>query len=118
MALFRFPWLRRFVRRNTRPIPLNTAETWRNRLSLGYMFLAWNAFGFVCYAIYNGKLDWAKSHGIKDEHDNLSQAQRFAKALKVENATVLHYSGFRKTGEFKIEKEKDKDVVEGESQPS
>ncbi|GAB0088269.1 uncharacterized protein DMENIID0001_026640 [Sergentomyia squamirostris] len=105
MALFKFRWLRRYVRRNTRPIPMTTAEKWKDRLSLGYMFLAWNAFGVVCYAIYKGKVDWVKYHGIKDEHEHLAPAQRFAKLLNVENATVIKYSGFHKTEEYKLQKQ-------------
>uniref|UniRef100_A0A1L8DC66 Uncharacterized protein n=1 Tax=Nyssomyia neivai TaxID=330878 RepID=A0A1L8DC66_9DIPT len=107
MALFRFPWVRRYIRRNTKPIPFVTAETWKNRLSLGYAFLAWNAFGFVCYAMYKGKTDWAKYHGVQDEDADLTQAQKFVKRLGVENATVMHYSGFTKTKEYKVEKETD-----------
>ncbi|XP_059616347.1 uncharacterized protein LOC132261520 [Phlebotomus argentipes] len=102
MALFRFNWLRRLIRRNTRPIAHNTAETWRNRLSLTYMFLAWNAMGVVCYAIYNGKLDWAKYHGLKEENEHLTQAERFAHTLNAKNATIIRFSGGKKIEQFKV----------------
>ena len=67
MALFQFNWLRRLVRRNTKPIAVPTAESWKMRLSLVYMFFAWNAFGFVIYQFYLGKGDWAKHHGVPAE---------------------------------------------------
>lgn len=54
-----FKWLRRFVRKNTRPIPYTTAETYKSRLSIAYAFIAWNAFGFVLYQVFKGKADWA-----------------------------------------------------------
>lgn len=69
MALFQFNWLRRVVRRNTRPIQYNKAIYWKEKLSIVYMLVAWNAFGFVCYMIYTGKKDWAQFHGIKSEED-------------------------------------------------
>jgi len=60
MALFQMKWLRRFVRNNTRQIPYTTANVWKQRLSIGYALLAWNAFGFVVYAVLTGRSDWAK----------------------------------------------------------
>lgn len=69
MALFQMKWLRRFVRRNTSPVPLNVAERWKQRLSIGYAFVAWNAFGFVLYQVYQGKADWAKSAGLKTQEE-------------------------------------------------
>lgn len=59
MALFKFRWLRRMVRRHTNPIPENSARVWKQRLSLGYAFLAWNAFGFIVWQMFKGKNDWA-----------------------------------------------------------
>lgn len=67
MTLFKFLWLRRFIRKNTNPIPINKAEVWKKRLSFTYLLLAWNAFGLVCYMCYTGKADWAKYYGIKSE---------------------------------------------------
>lgn len=69
MSLFRFFWLRRFIRKNTRPIPINTAGEWKKRLAFVYMVLGWNALGIVCYAAYMGKLDWARYHGLKSESE-------------------------------------------------
>lgn len=67
MALFQMKWLRRFVRKNTRQIPHMTASTWKQRLSIGYAILAWNAFGFVLYALYTGRADWAKDYKSPEE---------------------------------------------------
>lgn len=69
MALFQMRWLRRLVRRNTNPIPMDKATVWKNRLSIFYMLVSWNAFGLVCYMVYSGKNDWAKYHGLKTEED-------------------------------------------------
>lgn len=62
-------WLRRFIRRHTKPIPEGTAHIWKQRLSFGYVFLAWNAFGFVVYMMYTGKHDWAAYHGLKSKEE-------------------------------------------------
>lgn len=61
MTLFRMRWLRNFIRRSSKPINLTTAELWKRRLAIGYALIAWNAFGFVIYAVYQGKNDWALS---------------------------------------------------------
>lgn len=58
-------WLRRLIRRNTKPMPASFAHVWKSRLSFVYGFLAWNAFGFVCYSAYKGKRDWADFHGLE-----------------------------------------------------
>lgn len=70
MTLFNFPWLRRFIRRHTRPIEVHKASLWKNRLSVAYAILAWNAFGVVCYCIATGKADWAKYHGLVSEEED------------------------------------------------
>lgn len=69
MALFQLKWLRQYVRRHTSPIPLGMAHTWKKRLSIGYALLAWNAFGFVLYAMFTGRADWAKAAGLKTNED-------------------------------------------------
>lgn len=65
-----FRWLRRWVRRSSRPIDIDTAHMWKRRLSLAYGILAWNALAFVGYAMYNGKRDWAAYHGIQSENQS------------------------------------------------
>lgn len=67
MSLFPFLWLRRLIRNNTTPINRLTAEQWKRRLSFGYIFFAWNAFGLVCYAIYKGNSDWAAKYKSAEE---------------------------------------------------
>lgn len=69
MALFQMKWLRSLVRRNTKPIEYRHALAWKDRLSLAYMLVAWNAFGLVCYMIFSGRADWAKHHGLKDDEE-------------------------------------------------
>ncbi|XP_016938901.2 uncharacterized protein [Drosophila suzukii] len=101
MALFEMKWLRRWVRRNTNPIPEHRAELWKRRLSIGYAVLAWQAFGLVCYMVYTGRNDWAKFYGYKTEEElALSPAQQFAKHLKVEGTgKIIRFSGFHKVEE-------------------
>lgn len=67
MALFQFKWLRKLVRRNTNPIEHSKAIFWKEKISIGYMLIAWNAFGLVCYMVYSGRADWAKYHGVKSD---------------------------------------------------
>lgn len=62
-------WLRRLIRKHTKPIPEGTANIWKQRLSFGYVFLAWNAFGFVAYMMYTGKHDWAAYYGLKNKEE-------------------------------------------------
>lgn len=66
MALFRFRWLRRMVRKHTNPIAQDSAHVWKQRLSFAYAFLAWNACGFIIYQFYKGKADWASKFLIKN----------------------------------------------------
>lgn len=73
MTLFQLKWLRKLVRKNTRPIEFTRALQWRDRLSIAYALLAWNAFGLVCYMVYSGRKDWAQTHGLKSgEEQHLS----------------------------------------------
>jgi hypothetical protein len=103
MALFHFKWLRRFVRQNTNPIPMNKAEKWKSRLSLMYGLLAWNAFGLVCYMVYTGKNDWAKYYGVKKpEDDMMSPAQQFAQTFNMPKAKILRYHGLTKVEEVDV----------------
>lgn len=67
--MFRIQWLRRLIRRNTKPIPVQSAQVWKNRLSVIYALVAWNAFGCVLYMIYKGKKDWADYYGYKSDED-------------------------------------------------
>lgn len=69
MTFLKLKWLRRFVRKNTNPIEYAKAVFWKEKLSLGYMLLAWNAFGLVCYMVYSGRADWAQYYGVKSAED-------------------------------------------------
>ncbi|CAD7084232.1 unnamed protein product [Hermetia illucens] len=101
---FQWKWLRNFVRRNTNPIPEYRAQRWRQRLSLAYILLAWNAFGLVCYMVYTGRNDWAKYYGYKSEEDaSVPPSQYYANLLKVDKAKVIRFSGFQKVNEIEID---------------
>lgn len=69
MAMFQMKWLRKLVRRHTTPLPMSTAQLWKQRLSIAYAVLAWNAFGFVLYACFTGRADWAKAAGLKSQEE-------------------------------------------------
>ncbi|KAL5283469.1 hypothetical protein ACFFRR_006008 [Megaselia abdita] len=100
MALFEFKWLRRQVRKHTRPIPFNTADRWKRRLSLGYAIVAWQAFGVVCYLFYTGRGDWAKTQGLKSEEElMMSPAQQFSMTLNVEKGKIVRIKNFSKVDE-------------------
>lgn len=62
-----FRWIRRWVRRSSRPINQDLAHIWKRRLSLAYGILAWNALAVVGYAMYTGKRDWAQYHGLETD---------------------------------------------------
>jgi len=108
MALFQMKWLRRFIRKNTRPVPFATAGMWKQRLSIGYAFLAWNAFGFVMYAIYTGRSDWAKELKTPEELA-MSPAQSFARQFKMEKAKVIRLSGISVVNQFEIDNTAEKE---------
>lgn len=109
MSLFQMKWLRRLVRKNTKPIPELEAAKWKRRLSVGYAILAWNAFGFVCYMAFSGKSDWAQYYGFKtEEEQNEPQAVQFSKRLNVPKGKIIRYSGFTKVEEIEFDNTKDK----------
>ncbi|XP_059053304.1 uncharacterized protein LOC131847691 [Achroia grisella] len=102
-----YKWWHRFVRRRTKPIPVDQAILWKRRLSIAYGFVAWNAFGFVVYSAYKGKADWAHYYGLKtDEEKSLPPGQAWANTLGIKNAKVYRISGFQKVDEY--------DIVDGE----
>lgn len=76
-------------------------------MALVYGFVAWNAFGYICYLYYKGKGDWAKTHGLKTAADEMvPQSVQFAKALGIEKATIKRYKGFEQVEEIDFEKTK------------
>ncbi|KDR24169.1 hypothetical protein L798_08999 [Zootermopsis nevadensis] len=112
--MFYFKWLRRFIRRHTNPIPVNRAATVKKTLSVAYMLLAWNAFGFVCYMIYTGRGDWAKYYGYKSEAEaSIPPAQQWARTLKIDKAKVIRLRGLHKEYDYDYENE---DLKEGKEE--
>lgn len=112
MALFQYHWLRRIIKRHTKPIPEVTAEFWKRRLSYLYAILAWNAFGFVTYSCYTGNYDWAKRFKSAGTLE-LSPAQQWTQTLKIKDATVYKISGanvskYEIHNEFPAEEEAEK----------
>lgn len=101
MALFRFPWFRRWVRRNTRPIPEPDAVKWRRRLSLAYAAIAWNAFGLVFYyAMSNRDITTKASEQAKSE----TQAEHYIRILNLDRVKVTRYSKFQKVEEYEYDR--------------
>ena len=72
-----FRFIRRWVRRTSKPINVPTAELWKRRLSVAYGFLAWNALAMVGYAWYKGKRDWAEYYGLETSKDSPGNIKSF-----------------------------------------
>lgn len=50
---------------------LDSAHTNKQRLSLLYMFFAWNAVGFVAYSVFTkGKSNWAVFHNLEEDAES------------------------------------------------
>lgn len=115
-------WLRRFVRRNTKPISVDQSHLWKRRLSIAYGILAWNALAVVIYAGYNGRRDWAEFHGIPADKRTpgiivllainkirsiqwyiLFLAQYYTELMDIPKAKVIRISGFKKTEEYDVD---------------
>lgn len=106
MALFRFPWVRQWVRRNTRPIPEPDAVKWRRRLSLGYALIAWNTFGIVLYyAIKERENKAAKAENDKKE----TKAEYYIRILNLDKVKVKKYTNFEKVEEYDYDRSKIKE---------
>ncbi|XP_012285303.1 uncharacterized protein LOC105702368 [Orussus abietinus] len=97
-------WLRRWMRRNTRPITKENAEYWKGKLSIVYAICAWHIFGFTIYGLINSKLP---------QDPNLSIGQRYAEILNIDLKThKLHritgftYSGVTNQADFDENKAK------------
>uniref|UniRef100_A0A0P4VQ32 Putative conserved protein with signal anchor n=1 Tax=Rhodnius neglectus TaxID=72488 RepID=A0A0P4VQ32_9HEMI len=105
MALFRFRWLRRFVRRHTTPVPQDIALDWKAKLSIGYMLITWNALGVVLYMCFTGKADWPQYYGLKTEEEaNKKPAVYFAELLGIKKAHVISVSGLSKKEDYEYRK--------------
>uniref|UniRef100_A0A1E1VXB4 Uncharacterized protein n=1 Tax=Pectinophora gossypiella TaxID=13191 RepID=A0A1E1VXB4_PECGO len=103
-----YKWWHVFLRKRMKPIPGDQAVLWKQRLSLIYGLLAWNAFGLVVYSAYKGKADWAHYYGLKsDEEQATPPALGWANTLGIKNAKVFRIQGFQKVDEY--------DIVEGVS---
>lgn len=129
MALFRFRWLRRFVRKNTTPIPHKIAANWERRLGLAYAFIAWNTLGYIgelllqtnhkfcdifiriestAYQYYKGE----NTKPVSEMERNMTPSQRFALGAGIEKAKVLQVRGFTKIGELDFDANEYKKEVE------
>ncbi|XP_045461340.1 uncharacterized protein LOC123671507 [Harmonia axyridis] len=96
MSFLKFFFIRRLIRRHSRPIVENKAELWQKRLAIGYMVVAWNALGFVAYQMLQGKTDWAEFHGLKSKAElKMTQAQNCSQALGIRKAEVFKVSGLQ-----------------------
>lgn len=115
MALFQFKALRKFLRSHMRPIREGDAATWKKRLSLGYMLVAWNAFGFVLYMIWKGKSDWAVAMK-NDEELRLTPAQQWSKTLGIKDAQVYRISGL-KVSSYEIHNDFDNKEAKEDEKP-
>lgn len=104
MALFRFPWVRQWFRRNTRPIPEPAAIKWRRRLSLAYALIAWNTFGIVFYYAITGK---EKTIGKLENDKTETRAEYYIRILNLDKVKVKRYTNFEKVEEYDYDRSKD-----------
>ncbi|KAJ9585739.1 hypothetical protein L9F63_002529 [Diploptera punctata] len=92
--MFRIRWLRKLVRKYSLPIPERRASSMKNKLSVAYALIAWNAFGLVCYMLYSGRADWARAYGYKSDEDMaIPPAQQWARTLNMDKVKVVRMSG-------------------------
>lgn len=106
MSLFRFPWVRKWFRRNTRPIPEADAFKWRRRLSLAYAAIAWNSIGVIFYYMMTSKSN------EKQE----TAPEYYIRILNLDKVKVKRYANFQKVDEYEYDRSKlNKDSAEGES---
>lgn len=49
---------------HTKPIPVNTAQKWRRRLSILYLVIAWNFAGMILYKSYDKYWSKLKSENL------------------------------------------------------
>lgn len=68
-----FRWWHRYVRLVTKPKAPHEAEKWYKKLSLLYMFFAWNAAGLVIYKMINE----TKTRTLTDEEKTGLSKGRF-----------------------------------------
>ncbi|XP_059485623.1 uncharacterized protein LOC132202625 [Neocloeon triangulifer] len=81
-------WLRKLIRRRMNPVPVSKAISTRDKLSLFYMFVAWNVFFVAGYHFY--------TKGRVDKGENTGKA--WAQYLGLRNVTIHKYQGFSKIG--------------------
>uniref|UniRef100_A0A0K8TQ00 Putative conserved plasma membrane protein n=1 Tax=Tabanus bromius TaxID=304241 RepID=A0A0K8TQ00_TABBR len=97
MTLFQLKWLRRFVRKRTNPIPHDRAHFWKEKLSLWYMIVAWNALGYIGYLVYTGQKKL-----VNDDEGQETAGQRYAKMLKVDKGKIIRFEGVQKVSELDL----------------
>lgn len=124
-------WLQKLIRKKTRPIPYKKANRWRDRMSVAYALITWNALGYVgkvitfeCsqlrlvnhfinisirllllstgYLYYKGRLNKEYYGQEPDEIDMLTPAQRFALQSNMQNVKIISSSDF-KVQDFNLE---------------
>jgi len=51
--------------------PMTEESAWsvKDKLSIAYAVIAWNAFGVVCYQMYNGNVHWPVTAGIRSPEE-------------------------------------------------
>lgn len=67
---FRTPrFIRRWIRARMHPMAERSAMSIRQKISIAYMLIAWNAFGYVVYQMATGNKHWPVTHGVMTEEE-------------------------------------------------
>lgn len=71
------------------PMQEHKAYDMKQRLSILYMIIAWNAGGYCLYQIFSGNKSWPKTVGIRtDEEDMVRPGMQ---KLNMQNMTILAF---------------------------
>jgi hypothetical protein len=86
--------------------PMDEGHAWKmkDKLSIAYALIAWNAFGFVAYQCFQGKKNWPTALGVRSpEEDMVRPAIAWAHTLGIKKASVIRISGTTVSDESKID---------------
>lgn len=92
-------FIKRFIRKHSRPKNPQFALEKRSKISLLYAFITWNLLGLVVYKIHKKRKEEAVAEDVSD-------GRYFADLLGMKNVKLMRFSGVTKVGEWDLEEEK------------
>ncbi|KAF7991599.1 hypothetical protein HCN44_008970 [Aphidius gifuensis] len=87
---------RDFMRKRMRPIPKDVALNVKNKLSIVYAFVAWNAATLIVYQLYQYKFP-------PTEEEKNDSVRYWARTRQTENAHVTRIDGFTVTEKYQMQ---------------